>query len=104
MEITKYKGARFDYYQVNDGETLIAIMQKFNLPANSVVRNNPSIDFYEGEVVKLIYETKQMHVVKPMENLTNIAQQYNLTVEDLIELNNLKSTRLFIGQNLIIKQ
>lgn len=102
MEIIEYKGTKFDYYQVKDGENLISLMNKFDLPANNIVRNNPNIDFYEGEVVKLIYQRNQTHIVKPMETLLSIAQKHGTTAERLIELNNLKSTRVFIGQTLII--
>lgn len=104
MKVVEYKGTKYDYYQVKDGENLITIMQKFNLPAGSIIRNNQNIDFYEGEVVKLVYQTNQTHIVKPMENLANIAQKYDTTVDRLIELNDLRTTRLFIGQSLVVKQ
>ena len=91
------------YYQVNNDDNLATISKKFNITASQIVRNNPNIDFYEGEVVKIVYETNKMHVVKPMENLEIIARKYNTTVENLIEINHLNTVRLFIGQSLIVK-
>lgn len=104
MEIKECIGTKFDYYQLKAGEDLIAISNKFNISPNKIIRNNPNVDFYEGEVVKLIYETGKTHIVRPMENLVSIAQKYCISVEDLIRTNNLKSTRLFIGQQLIINE
>lgn len=46
-----------------------------------------------------------IHIVKPKENLTKIAKQYNTTVDNLVKLNNLKNSDIIkIGQKLIIKK
>ncbi len=104
MEIKECIGTKFDYYQLKVGEDLIAISNKFNISPNKIIRNNPNVDFYEGEVVKLIYESNKTHIVTPTENLASIAQKYNTSIETLIKINNLNSTRLFIGQQLIINE
>ena len=104
MEIVKYKGTKFDYYQVTINDNLNTISKKFNVTPNKVVRNNTNVDFYEGEVVKIIYDDSNIYIVKPLETLSTIAEKYNTSVEELVKLNNLKSTRLFIGQHLTIKQ
>jgi len=40
------------------------------------------------------------HKIKPQENLKNIALKYNVTVENLMEWNNLRSTSIYVGQKL----
>ena len=84
--------------QVQKGDTIQSIAQNYNTDINSILRNNPSIDLYEGEVVKIVRNTKKIHVVKPIETLNSIAMKYNTTTDKLIKINNLKSTRLFVGQ------
>ena len=67
-----------------------------------VVRNNPNTDLYVGEVVKIVNNHVFVHVVKPMENLQTIASNYETTVDKLVKINGLKSTRIFVGQRLKI--
>ena len=40
------------------------------------------------------------HKVKSQENLKNIALKYNVTVENIMEWNNLRSTSIYVGQKL----
>jgi LysM repeat protein len=40
------------------------------------------------------------HKIKSQENLKNIALKYNVTVENLMEWNNLRSTSIYVGQKL----
>ena len=103
MKIEQYKNKTFEYVQIKQGQNLSTIMQQYSIPANAIIRNNANIDFYEGEVVKIIHKSNRCHIVKPMENLSTIAKKYNTSIEQLIKINNLKSSRLFIGQNLIIE-
>lgn len=44
------------------------------------------------------------YVVKPGDNLWNIAKQYNTTIEDIVNYNNLDSTVIYPGQVLLIPQ
>lgn len=70
-------------------------------------------DYVEG-VVKAIAdytgynyippETSNYYIVKKGDTLYSIARKYNTTVNELIELNNLNSTVLNIGQELLIKE
>ena len=100
MEIIDCSVADFMLYQVQNGETLNEISNKFS--NHKIIRNNPAIDTYEGEVIKIVRQNRKTHIVKPMENLGSIASKYNTTIEKLVELNNLNSKRLFVGQTIII--
>lgn len=102
MEIIDCNKGDFEFYRVKKDDNLSNIMYKFAVGANEVIRNNPSIDFYEGEVVKILKQSDTLHVVKPMETLEIIANKYKTTIERIIEFNNLKSKRVFIGQKLIV--
>lgn len=43
-------------------------------------------------------------MVKPGDNLYQIARKFNTTVDKLIALNNLKNTTLSVGQILIVRE
>lgn len=92
-----------EHYRVKKGDDLASISKQFNVGINSILRNNPSIDFYEGEVVKILKQTGIIHIVRPSETLEQIAKKYDTTEQQIIDINNLKNKRLFIGQKLKIK-
>lgn len=102
MEIINCNKAQYMWYQVQKNDNLNSILNTFSTTSNKVIRNNPNIDFYEGEMVKILQPTSITHIVKPLETLDTIAQKYNTDIEHLVKCNNLISKRLFIGQTLII--
>lgn len=91
------------FYRVSQGENLSTIMTKLQVSPTAILRNDYTQDFYEGEMVKIMHGENNIHIVKPMQTLTTIAQMYNVKIEDIIKNNNLKSPRLFVGQRLVIK-
>lgn len=101
MEIIDCSTGECVLYQVQNGETINEISNRF---ANcKIIRNNPNIDLYDGEIIKVVRQSHKSHIVKPMETLDSIAKQYNLTQEHIMNINNLNSKRLFIGQTLIVE-
>lgn len=102
MEIIKCNDGDFVWVQLNKNDNLNTILNKFSISVNAIVRNNSSVDFYEGEVIKIMKKYNILHVVKPMETLETIANKYNTTIENLAKQNALTSKRLFIGQTLIV--
>lgn len=64
--------------------TNLSIGQKLKIPSNN---SDESLTTY---------------IVKSGDSLWSIAQKYNTTVDDIIKVNNLKSTLLSIGQTLLI--
>lgn len=88
---------------VKKGDTLQEIAQCYNTHTHNIIRNNPNIELYEGEMVIIVRNNKKTHIVKPMQSLKSIALQHQTTVDNLIKINNLKSTRLFVGQMLMLE-
>jgi len=102
MEIIDCNNSECVLYQVKIGDSLSDISDRFT--NFKMIRNNPNVDLYEGEIIKFIKHSNKLYIVKPMDTLGNIAKKYNTTIENLIDLNNLNSTRLFIGQSLILEK
>jgi len=100
MEIIDCNNSECILYQVKGEDGLSDILARFT--NFKMIRNNPNVDLYEGEIIKLIKHSNKLYIVKPMDTLSDIAKKYNTTIENLIDLNNLSSTRLFIGQSLMI--
>ncbi|MDI3478984.1 MAG: rane-bound lytic murein transglycosylase [Rikenellaceae bacterium] len=97
---------------VKSGETLSGIASKYGVSVNNIKNwNNLSSDKISiGQ--KIIInptkqtssntETQQIHAVKSGETLSGIASKYNTTVNAIMKANNLKSTKIYVGQKLKI--
>ena len=90
-------------YRVLPEDSISSICAKFNTGKDNILRNNSAIDLYAGEFVEITTNDYITHIVKPTENISEIAKLYNLKEEDIITQNNLDSNKLYIGQILKIK-
>lgn len=97
-------------YTVTSGDTLYSIAKKFNTTANEIkelnnlTTNNLSI----GQILKIPEKNKEItisppqkndtYVVKKGDSLYQIANKYEITVDELKKINNLTSNILSIGQ------
>ncbi len=96
-------------YTVQKGDSLWSIAKKYNTTVEELkAANNLSSNLLSvGQILKIptVQETPENYTVYTVEKgdtLYKIANEYNLTVNDLIEYNNLSSTNLSIGQKLLI--
>lgn len=97
-----------DTYTVQRGDTLYSIALKYNTTVdeirrlNNLTNNNLSV----GQVLRIptkeIEEEYETYTVQPGDSLFKIANQYNISVNDIIDYNDLESTVLTVGQTLRI--
>jgi len=96
-----------DTYTVQKGDSLYKIANNYNTTVNELMRLNnlTSTTLSIGQILKVPFsnQSSNMYVVKSGDNLYKIANNYNITVSELMRLNNLTSTTLSIGQVLKIK-
>lgn len=115
--IANYKGINYtnpttkNEYIVQKGDSLWNISKKFGISVDEIKRlNNLNSNLiYVGQVLKLPgYETTTdsniTYIVKKGDTLYSIASKNNVTVDELMKLNNLSNTNLSIGQQLKIKE
>ncbi len=95
-------------YTVKSGDTLYSIAKKYDTTVNAIttINNLTSNTLSIGHTLKIPTSTQnvteQTYTVKSGDTLYSIARKYNTTVSELINRNNLKTSNLSIGQELII--
>ena len=98
-------------YTVSKGDSLWSIAKKFNVSVEELkAANNLSSNLLNiGQSLVIPSQEEQptpgeytVYIVKSGDSLYSIANRYDITVNDLIEYNNLSSTNLSIGQQLLI--
>ena len=109
------------YHRVRHGETLSVIARKYRTSVGSIMRANKMRRSnyivagkrikipqrgYKKQTVKVIPKPRNgqavNHLVRKGDSLYIIAKQYGTTTKKIQELNNLKTTKLHIGQVLTI--
>ncbi len=90
------------YYRVRSSDKLEELYKFFNTNADNIIRNNPNIPIYAGEWIKIRQNDYLSYRVKPMDTIEMVANKYNVSVSSIIEKNDLKSSKLYIGQELKI--
>lgn len=99
-------------YTVKVGDTLYGISNQFGVSVTELANlNNVKAENLQiGQVLKIPSSSGTnpdamfMYTVKKGDSLYSVAKKYNTTVTDLINLNNLKSNNLAIGQVLRIPE
>ena len=98
-------------YTVQSGDNLTNIARKFGTTVAKIQELNNmgnSSSLSVGQKLKVAgtlqeSETK-VHTVKKGEGLWDIARQYKVTIEEIVKWNDLKDTKIKVGEKLKIKQ
>lgn len=99
-------------YTVTKGDSLYSIASKYNTTINEIKKlndlNNNLLTI--GQNLKIPVEEitptadYMTYIVQSGDNLYKIAKQFNMSIEQLMEINNLKNTILTIGQLLKVQK
>lgn len=99
-----------NFYTVSQGDSLWNIAKKFNISVEELkAANNLSSNLLQvGQKLRIPTKEKPqegeyiVYIVSPGDSLYSIARAYNTTVQDLVSYNNLSTTNLSIGQQILI--
>ncbi len=75
-----------------------SLARELNSSQENILRNNPDIAIYPGEMIKVKTNDYISHIVRPTETLDLIANKYKTSKNRLVLDNNLASEKLYIGQ------
>ena len=108
LNLTYIPVQKVNYYTVVSGDTLWNIARRFNTTVSDLKDINGLTNslLSIGQTLKIpteeIKNYNNIYTVKKGDTLYNIAKNYDTTVNELLQLNNLISTNLSIGQRLNI--
>ena len=104
----------YDVYTVKKGDSLWSISQKYNISVKELIElnnlNNLTLQINQKlKVPKTIIidpeeNDTEIYIVEKNDTLWSISRKFNISVNELKELNNLTSNLLSIGQELKIKR
>ena len=95
-------------YIVQKGDSLYSIANKYNILVNDLIDANNLASTILSVGQRLIIPNQKQEIqgvnytVKPGDTLYSIANRYNISVNDIVKANDLKSNILSIGQVLLI--
>lgn len=93
-------------YKVKRGETLSEIAQKLDIGQKQILQLNHlnSPDLMIGQILKIPGKALagQIYTVQSGDNLSRISLLFDLSLEQLRQINNLKSDTLTVGQKLVV--
>jgi LysM repeat protein len=109
-------GKKFIVHRVEAKETLFAISQKYNVKLQELLNHNKGVEnglkiyqeilvpyFGEDVVQKQDSEGNHIyHMVESGDTFYSISKKYEITVDSLMAMNQLKSTALNLGDSLIV--
>ncbi len=109
---TPPEGSQTVIYTVQAGDSLYSIANKFGTTVDNLRKlNNLTSDVFQiGQTLKVTDEDIVAppqegfisYTVKPGDTLSEIAEQYNTTTKEIMEINGLTNTTIYIGQSLLI--
>ena len=109
--VSEYIGITYDeevegVYIVKKGDSLYSIANKYGITVNDLkdINNLTSNTLQIGQKLIIPVQNEQeearIYTVKSGDTLYSIAKEYNTTISELMNLNNLKTATLSIGQQL----
>lgn len=100
------KAVSFIDYKIKSGETISSIAVKFGLTNISTliaVNNIENVrSIRSGQTIKIPNQDGLNHIVKKGDSINSISVKYHVSVEDILDANELSDERLFVGQKIFI--
>lgn len=106
LRLLQAANAKVSVHQVTPGESLWSISRIYGIDLETLIGSNQHIENIEkikvGQELKILNVKGLIHKVSSYETLSNISKLYNVEIKKIMKHNSLKTTRLKVGQLLII--
>jgi len=99
-KISSLAGLEDSLYKLEKAIYAPVIVQPTNIIINDTLSGEIGSTNSPDSLATPLYTS--IHVVKAQENLKNIALKYNVTIENIMEWNTLRTTSIYVGQKLKI--
>lgn len=117
-------GNRYVMHKITKGEGVYSISKKYGVPSNAIFEANPgsekgikidqvlliprgkgmAANTQTAPKTNTVNETAKTHKVVKGNTLSSIAKQYNLTLQEIKQINNLSSDNIQLGQLLKVSK
>lgn len=75
-------------YRVNQGENLISIAEKLQVPPFRIISDNSlKAEVYTGQVLIIKKQNARLYRVQPFDTIENICQRFDVSKKDFVYLN-----------------
>ena len=103
------KPIKYIIYTVKTGDNLYSIANSYNLSLEELINFNEQATtlIKPGQEILIPKKSNNLnltYITKPGDTLYNIAKRFNVSIDNLQELNNLNTNLLKIGQTIIIPE
>ena len=104
------EGVEHIFYTVQKGDSLWSIARRFGVSVSDIKRwNNVDKKIFPGDILLIVLPKKSMesykiYTVKKGDTLIKISKKFNVSVEQLKRVNNLKTTQIYPGLKLKIPE
>lgn len=115
LNVDAQNGLKTIEHKVEKGQTLYFISKKYDMSVQDIMRFNPQIEkdmiVKEGMVLKIYAKpttapnvsNHKYHIVEKGQTLYSLSKMYNISVDDLIYLNQLTTPTISIGDKVIVQ-
>jgi LysM repeat protein len=117
-------GNRYVMHKITKGEGVYSISKKYGVPSNAIFEANPgsekgikidqvlliprgkgmAVNTQVAPKTNTVNEVAKTHKVVKGNTLSSIAKQYNLTLQEIKQINNLTSDNIQLGQQLKVSK
>jgi len=116
LQINAQDGIKTVQHKVEKGQTLYFLSKKYDVSIQDLMRFNPQVGkdmiVKEGMILKIYSKPTpslnvnnyKYHTVEKGQTLYSLSKLYNISVDDLIYLNQLKNPSIGIGDKLIVQK
>ena len=101
-------GQKYILHRVEKSEGLFSISRRYNVNIDDLMKANPQAEdgLVLNEIIRVPIKEKRKdatyHKVAPKETLYSLSREYNVSVDQIMEWNQMEETNLIIGEELII--